>query len=311
MRDAFANDLTDIGAENDKVVLLSGDIGNRMFDRFKEAAPGRFLNCGVAEANMIGLAAGLAMQGLRPVAYTITPFITMRCLEQIRVDLCYHDLPVILIGVGSGLGYAELGATHHSLEDIACLRALPNMIVTAPADPMEVRAVFRAALKADHPVYMRIGKKGEPNVHEAVPDLALGKGLVLRRGGGICLLSTGVVLPLVLEAADILASRGIPATVVSMPTIKPLDTELIANLLPDHPVFATIEEHGLAGGFGSAVGEWWIDSGVTGARLIRFGSSDSFLTHSKTVPNARAHFGITAEAIADRTASALGDRSAA
>ena len=193
---------------------------------------------------MIGLAAGLAMQGLRPVAYTITPFITMRCLEQIRVDLCYHDLPVILIGVGSGLGYAELGATHHSLEDIACLRALPNMIVTAPADPMEVRAVFRAALKADHPVYMRIGKKGSPTSMRRSPISRSARAWSCDVAAGSVFVD-GVVLPLVLEAADILASRGIQATVVSNADDQAARYRTHCEPPPDHPVFATIEEHGL------------------------------------------------------------------
>jgi transketolase len=126
MRNAFAEEITKIGAADDRVVLLSGDIGNRLFDDFKDRAPDRFFNCGVAEANMMSVAAGMALSGLRPVVYTITPFVTTRCLEQIRDDVCYHKAPVTIVGVGSGLGYASLGATHQSLEDIAFLRRLPG-----------------------------------------------------------------------------------------------------------------------------------------------------------------------------------------
>src|SRR5262245_50146263 len=165
MRNAFADELTKLGRADDRVVMLSGDIGNRLFDKFKDACPDRFYNCGVAEANMMGVAAGMALSGLRPVAYTITPFITTRCLEQIRVDVCYHNVPVTIVAVGAGMAYASLGPTHHACEDISLLRSLPNMKVVCPADAHEVRAAMRAAMHQDGPVYIRLGKKGEPNVH--------------------------------------------------------------------------------------------------------------------------------------------------
>src|ERR1051325_6833225 len=145
MRNAFSKGITALAATDPRVVLLSGDIGNRLFDDFKAACPGRFYNCGVAEANMIGVAAGLAMSGFRPVCYTITPFITYRCLEQIRIDVCYHEAPVTIVGTGSGLSYASLGATHHSCEEMGMLRLLPGMIVLAPADEIEVRGAVGAA----------------------------------------------------------------------------------------------------------------------------------------------------------------------
>ena len=187
MRDAFAQEITALGVDP-RVVLLSGDIGNRMFDKYKSQFPDRFYNCGVAEANMVGMAAGLAMSGLRPVAYTINYLITARCYEQIRVDLCYHNAPVILVGVGAGLCYASLGATHHSCEDIAMLRVLPNMTVICPGDAWEVRGALRAALKHDGPVFIRIGKKGEPAIHTQVPDFKIGESLVIRPGKDVCLL---------------------------------------------------------------------------------------------------------------------------
>lgn len=206
MRNAFADEVTRLAAEDRRVVLLSGDIGNRLFDTFKDAAPTRFYNCGVAEANMIGVAAGLAMSGFRPIAYTITPFITSRVIEQIRVDLCYHNVPAIVVGVGGGLSYASLGPTHHSCEDIAFLRALPNMTVLCPADPAEVRACLRAAIENDGPVYIRLGKRGEDSVHQTPPHLRIGGSHVLRDGSDLCILSVGTMAPVVLKAAERLHS---------------------------------------------------------------------------------------------------------
>src|SRR3954464_5959413 len=174
MRNAFADEITQLGSSASRLVMLSADIGNRLFDKLKAKQPDRFYNCGVAEANMISLAAGLASCGMRPICYTITPFITARCFEQIRVDVCYHHMPVIIVGTGSGLSYAGLGATHHSLEDIALLRSLPGMQVLAPADSMELRSCLRTALKSDAPSYIRIGKKGEPVLFPEPPSFAFG-----------------------------------------------------------------------------------------------------------------------------------------
>ena len=159
MRNRFAKTMEDLATEDQKVCLLSGDIGNRMFDKFKEKAPGRFINCGIAEANMMSMAAGMALSGLKPVVYTIAPFTTLRCLEQIRTGVAYHNAPVVIVGTGSGLSYAELGATHHSLEDIAILRSIPNMQICAPADSEELEAYLREAIDSEKPTYIRPGKK--------------------------------------------------------------------------------------------------------------------------------------------------------
>ena len=159
MRDSFAREMTSLASIRKDLTLLSGDIGNRMFDGFKQVAPDRFLNCGIAEANMMSMAAGMALSGLRPVVYTITPFTTTRCLEQIRVGVAYHQSPVVIVGTGSGLSYSELGPTHHSLEDLAILRSIPGINVLAPADSNELVAQLREALDSPLPTYMRIGKK--------------------------------------------------------------------------------------------------------------------------------------------------------
>jgi transketolase len=305
MRNAFADELTRLGQADERVVLLSGDIGNKLFDNFKAAAPERFFNCGVAEANLMGVAAGLALSGLRPVAYTITPFITTRCLEQIRVDVCYHEAPVTIVAVGAGLAYASLGPTHHACEDIAFLRALPNMTVVCPGDAFEVRAALRAALQQDGPVYIRMGKKGEPKVHDAVPaGFRLGRGLVLSEGERVCLLSTGNMLPVAVEAGERLSAAGCSARVVSLHTVKPLDEALLADCFARFDVVATLEEHSLIGGLGAAVAEWLADRAPQRARLLRFGTTDGFVKFAGEQDFAREHFGLTAEHVCDRVAEA-------
>jgi transketolase len=300
MRNAFASELTALAGCDERLVLLSGDIGNKLFDEFKARFPSRFVNCGVAEANMMSVAAGLALCGLRPLTYTIASFATMRCLEQIRIDACYHNLPMVIAGVGAGLSYAANGATHHSCEDIACLRALPNMTVVCPGDPCETRLALRAAVLLPGPVYLRLGKKGEPQVHERTPDLTLGKGIVLRGGRHVCLVSTGNVLPITVEVADLLASRGTSAQVVSMHTVKPLDEDLLADVFARFPVIVTIEEHSVVGGLGGSVAEWLADRPPQRARLLRIGTADAFLREAGEQEHARAHYGLTARLIVDK-----------
>lgn len=292
MRNAFAQEVTSLAAEDSKIVLLSGDIGNRLFDAFKVQAPHRFFNCGVAEANMNGMAAGLAMSGLKPITYTITPFNTTRCLEQIRVDICYHNLPVIVVGTGSGLSYANLGCTHHSCEDIAFLRALPNMTVLCPGDSWELRALLRQAVKMNGPVYLRIGKSGEPKVHEQTPLVEIGKGFELLRGSHICIISTGNVLPIACELA-----KKLDATLISMHTVKPLDTDLLVSLVAEYRFLCSIEEHSLIGGLGSAIAEWMVDGNITSSRLLRFGTSDEFPHSIGSQQYLRDYFGLNVETL--------------
>lgn len=300
MRDAFAKEVTELGAKDPRLVMLSGDIGNRLFEKFKAACPGRFFNCGVAEADMIGVAAGLAADGLRPVAYTIVPFVTARCLEQIRVDLCYHKLPAVIVGVGGGLSYASLGATHHSCEDIAWLRSLPNMTVVCPGDAVETRLALRAALKLDGPCYIRLGKKGEPVVHAKPPRFKLGRAIPLRKGRDFCLLSTGNMLPAAVAAGELLG-----AAVYSFHTVKPLDAALLRGAFAAYKVVATVEEHSVIGGLGGAVAEWASARPRTKARLVRIGTPDEFLHAEGGQEEARKLWGLTPKAIARKVRAAL------
>jgi transketolase len=306
MRNAFADELTKLGNEDSRVVMLSGDIGNRLFDKFKDKHPSRFFNCGVAEANMMGVAAGMAMNGLRPVAYTITPFVTTRCLEQIRTDVCYHEAPVTIVAVGAGLAYSGLGPTHHACEDISFLRSIPNMVVICPGDAFEVRGALRAAMQQDRPVYIRMGKKGEPVVHKGpIADFQIGKAITISEGSDVCLLSTGNMLPEVIEAAHKLKDKGISAEVVSFHTVKPLDREKLKQAFARFKLVATIEEHSLIGGFGSAVSEWLVDTATQAKKFIRFGTPDAFFKKSGEQEYAREVLGLTGHQIADKIIHAL------
>jgi transketolase len=306
MRNAFADELTKLGDEDQRVVMLSGDIGNRLFDAFKDRHQNRFFNCGVAEANMTGLAAGLAMNGLRPVTYTITPFVTTRCLEQIRTDICYHELPVTIVAVGAGLAYAGLVPSHHACEDIAFLRALPNMIVICPGDPWEVRAALRAVMKQDKPVYIRMGKKGEPKVHKGpIEKFAIGKAIPVVEGSQICLLSTGNMLPEAIEAGRLLEKTGKSVRVVSFHTVKPLDGDCLTEALSRFELVVTVEEHSVIGGFGSAVVEWAVDHGFDTRKILRIGTPDKFFKESGEQEHARKQLGLSADLIAGRIVSHL------
>jgi transketolase len=299
MRNAFAQEMTSLAKSDPRVVLLSGDIGNKLFDDFKAVDPARFYNCGVAEANMMGVAAGMALSGLRPIIYTITPFTTTRCFEQIRVDVCYQQAPVIIVGTGSGLSYAELGPTHHSLEDMAILRTLPGMQVLAPCDSNELRAMLRAALQQNAPAYIRIGKKGEPAIHEKLTDYQLGKAIVVRKGEGVALLAAGVIMQEVLNAADLLKNVGIHAEVVSIHTVKPLDENYLKVAANQFKLVMTIEEHGLIGGLAGAVAEWWIKQ-PRKAQLLNVGTPDEFMHEIGSQEYARDKYGLVAEKIAAR-----------
>jgi transketolase len=307
MRNAFAAEITALAGQDKRVVLLMGDIGNRLFNDFRDRHPERFFNCGVAEANMTGMAAGMAACGLRPVTYTITPFSTTRCLEQIRVDICYHQLPVIIVGVGAGLSYASLGATHQACEDIAFLRALPGMTVVCPADPLEVRLALRSAVQQPGPVYIRLGKKGEPGIYKEPPQFILGRSILLRSGSDVCLLSTGTILPQALATADLLSKGNVSVSVVDFHTVKPLDEDRLDQAFGRFPLVVTLEEHSLLGGLGGAVAEWLADHPHPDSRLLRFGTSDHFLHEAGSQEHYRHRFGLSVENLATRIRQALAD----
>ena len=296
MRNAFAREITNLAVEHQNLVLLTGDIGNRLFDEFKELAPGRFLNCGVAEANMMSVAAGMALSGLRPVVYTITPFTTVRVLEQLRVGVCYHEAPVVVVGTGSGLSYAELGPTHHSLEDIAITRCLPGLNVLAPADSHELVAFLREALRSPNPTYMRIGKKGEPALHPKGVSLSIGTARTLRAGEDLAILCIGPIAVEALRAAETIAADGPRVEVVSMGSVKPLDVDFLDGLARRCRCWITLEERGVIGGLGSAVLEWLADTRHA-VRLTRMAVPDTFIHEIGDQAFVRSTVGLDAASI--------------
>jgi len=307
MRNEFAKVITELAEKDPSVVLLMGDIGNKLFDDFRQRFPDRFYNCGVAEANMMSVASGLGLNGFRPFVYSITPFITTRCLEQIRVGVCYHKVPVTIVGTGSGLSYTDLGPTHHSCEDLAFLRALPEMTVYAPADSKELRACAKLILNEGRPAYMRIGKKGEPSLHEVEPVLKKGEPLFLKsaKKSQVCLLSSGTIGSVAKQIADVLQQKGVECSWASLPNIKPLNVEAIKQIFRAHAVVATLEEHSRIGGMGGALAEFFVDENIQGSRLLRFGTQDWFLHETGNQDYARARYGLTAEKIVPEIMKAL------
>ena len=298
MRNAFADELVNLAEADKSIVLLSGDIGNNLFNTFKSRFPTRFLNCGAAEAGMTGVAAGMALSGLRPVSYTIAAFNPGRCAEQVKLDICLHNLPVVVVGVGAGLSYASLGPTHHSLEDIAWMRTLPNMTIICPGDAVEARCALRSALAHPGPVYLRLGKKNEPVVHKNTPDFQIGRAICIQEGSDACILSVGTLLPVALEAAGLLSEKGVDVGVYSLHTVKPLDTALLERIFSTVKLVLVLEEHGPAGGAWSAVAEWLAEHPALPGRLLRCGTEDVFFTQGGGLDWAREHFGLTAQSVA-------------
>ena len=253
MRTAFIDRLCTLAEGDERVWLLTGDLGFSVLERFADAYPERFVNAGVAEQNMIGVAAGLALSGKIPFVYSIANFPVMRCLEQIRNDVCYHRLDVKVVSVGGGMVYGSQGYTHHGVEDIAVMSALPGMAVLAPADPIEAAWAAEAAVERSGPVYVRLGKAGDPVLHETPPHLEFGRAVTVREGDDVTLVSTGAALRIALESAAALAARGVSARVLSMPTVKPIDIDALTAAATQTPLVVTIEEHGPVGGLFSAV----------------------------------------------------------
>jgi transketolase len=307
MRDAFFTELAACAAQDDRIWALTGDLGIGLFDEFERAAPGRYLNVGIAEQNLVGIAAGLAYAGKTPIAYSIAPFLTSRPHDQVRVDVALARANVKLVGVGGGVAYGTLGPTHHAIEDIALMRALPNMTVLTPADPAETAAATRAMLEMDGPVYLRLGKNGEPAALPAGSRLELGCAVRVREGEDVAILSCGPMLTEALAAAELLAADGVTARVVHLGTVKPLDATGVIRACTGVRLVVTVEEHTVLGGLGSAVAEVLAEAGCP-APLRRIGMPDTFAHAVGSRDHLIRHYGLDAAAIA---AAATTERAAA
>lgn len=279
MRTAFVDALTAM-AENDKrVMLVVGDLGFGVVTDFAKRFPKQFLNVGVAEQNMTGVATGLAMSGKIVFTYSIANFPILRCLEQIRNDVCYHNANVISVSVGGGLCYGALGMSHHATEDLAIMRSLPNMQVIAPGDPLEAKAATEYLAQGKGPAYLRLGRAGEPAVHQDAIDWEIGRALTVRDGRNLTIIATGGMLKSSLDVAEMFHSDGVDVRVISMHTLKPLDVHCIEQVACETDAIVTIEEHSIIGGLGGAVAEVISEMDLPGLRFKRIGLPSEFLKH--------------------------------
>ena len=305
MRDAFFDALAELAAEDPRVWALTGDLGIGLFDPVEEVAPGRVMNVGIAEQALVGIAAGLAYAGQLPFAYSIAPFATSRPHDQIRVDVAMARANVKLVGVGGGVSYGYLGPTHHAIEDIALMRALPGMTVLTPGDPAEVRRATSAAADLDGPVYLRLGKNGEPSLLPDDAPFEIGRAALLRDGDDVTLASTGPMLAEAVDAADRLAAAGIEASVLHYGTVKPFDRDALAECAARTGAVVTVEEHSIVGGLGSAAAEALAEDGVP-ARLKRIGLRDEFAFAVGSREHLLREYGLTANDIARTALNLLG-----
>ena len=278
MRTAFIQTLNELADRDERVCLIVGDLGYSVIEEFASKHPDQFVNAGVSEQNMIGLAVGMALTGKVVFTYSIGNFGTLRCLEQIRNDVCYHRAEVKVVAVGGGLAYGNLGVTHHASEDVAIMRSLPNMTVVAPGDPVEARLATRAVVALNGPCYLRLGKAGEPVVHAKEPDFALGRAITLLDGSDVTLIASGGMLATSDRVARALTDQGLGVRLISMHTVKPVDRQAITRAATETRYVFTLEEHSVEGGLGGAVAEVMAEIEAPHAPLKRIGLRPEFNT---------------------------------
>ena len=302
-RDAFVGELEQLAAGNPDIVAVCNDsVGSSKLGAFRERFPERLINVGIAEQNLVGVAAGLANGGKLPFVCAAAPFLTGRALEQIKADVAYSLTNVKLVGISSGMAYGELGPTHHSIEDFAWIRALPNIPVIAPADRIETAAAVKWAGEHDGPCFLRLSRVGVPDVLPERHVFEVGKANLLRDGGDVTIIANGVLTHRALQAAEILDARGVSARVLNMATVRPIDADAIRKAAEETGAIVTCEEHTIFGGLGSAVAEVVVEThpvpmkrlGVPGI-FAPTGSANFLLDE----------FGMSPEGIADSAASLL------
>lgn len=262
MRDNFVSQLSELARNDPRIFLMTADLGFRVLDSFAEEFPRQYLNVGIAEQNMIGLATGMAMDGRVVFCYSIGNFSTLRCLEQIRNDACYHEANVKIVAVGGGFSYGPLGISHHATEDLSIMRSLPNMTIAVPGDQWEARESTKALALTPGTCYLRLDKSPAPATARAKEVFYIGKARTVREGSDITLIATGGILGAALEAADSLVEQGIACRVLSIHTIKPFDSDAVIRACRETGGIVTVEEHTIHGGLGSLVAETCMDAGV-------------------------------------------------
>jgi transketolase len=299
MRSAFFRALLQIAEADERINLVVGDLGFGAVEPFARRFPDRFLNAGVAEQNMTGIAAGMALSGKVVFTYSIANFPTLRCLEQVRNDVCYHEANVKIVAVGGGFAYGALGMTHHATEDLAIMRALPGMVVVAPGDPVEVEHATRAVAAHPGPCYLRLGRAGERTVHPPGLDFALGRAIRVRPGSDVTIVATGGLLATAVCVSDRLRGAGVSVRVISMHTTKPLDDAEILSAAQETRGIVTLEEHSVIGGLGSAVAESLAESSKSKVPFKRLGLPSIFATEMGSQDYLRAKYGLSEDGVVE------------
>ena len=305
MRDTFVKTLIELAKENHDIELITGDLGFGVLKPFWEQCPDQFTNAGIAEQNMTTVAAGMALEGKTVFTYSIGNFPTLRCLEQIRNDCAYHDANVKIVCIGGGFVYGSLGMSHQATEDLAILRALPDVVVMAPGDLVEAEACTRALATMPGTAYLRLGRGGEKRIHERLDDFQIGKAVKVCDGERVALFSTGAIFEEVRDACGLLREAGLSPAVYTFPTVKPIDKELIETVARDFELIVTCEEHNVVGGFGSAVAEVLAEMRKKRAYLLRIGMNDQYCVRVGNQKYLREQYGMDGKTIARRVMEAL------
>ena len=304
MRTAYLDTLYNLAQKDKNVYALISDNGAIVYDKYRKDLAEQYLNLGISEANMIGMAAGMASCGKIPFAYTIGAFLAYRAYEFIRNDVCLQNQNVKIVGTGAGEVYSALGPTHHSTEDMGGLRALPNLTILCPASPIEVKIATIAAYEHEGPVYLRLGTNKEPEIYTRDYQFDIGKGVTIRKGQEVTLIGTGSILKDIIDVADRLQEEGIQAGVINMHTIKPIDKEIILQAIEETGRIVTIEDHNIIGGLGSAVAEVIAESGH-GTVFKRLGLQD-FSSGYGTYTQVKENNGVGVESIIQNVKRLLG-----
>ena len=300
MRDTFVKTLIDLAKKDKNIELITGDLGFGVLKPFWEELPDQFTNIGIAEQNMTTVAAGMALEGKTVFTYSIGNFPTLRCLEQIRNDCAYHNANVKIVCVGGGFVYGSLGMSHQATEDLAILRALPDVVVMAPADLVEAEEATKAIAAYQGTCYLRLGRGGEKRIHESIDNFQIGKAIKVKDGEKAAIFSMGAIFEEVNKAYDLLREKGISPAVYTFPTVKPIDKEVIDQCSEEFDLIVTCEEHNIAGGFGSAVAEVMAEKRNRKAALLRIGINDTYATIVGNQQYLRDQYGLSAEKIAER-----------
>ncbi len=300
MRDTFVKTLVELAKKDKNIELVTGDLGFGVLKPFWEQCPDQFTNAGIAEQNMAAMAAGMAMEGKTVFIYSIGNFPTLRCLEQIRNDCAYHQADVKIVCIGGGFVYGSLGMSHQATEDLAILRALPDIVVMAPADLIEAEECTKALVKKKGTGYLRLGRGGEKRIHKKIENFQIGKAIKVHAGKRVAIFSTGAIFEEVTCAYEELKGKGYNPAVYTFPTVKPIDRETVENTAKNFDIVATVEEHNIIGGFGGAVAEVMAEMKEKKAHLLRIGLNDEYSIRVGDQNYLRQQYGMDCNAIVNK-----------